>query len=60
MTALAPVPADATVPVLLAAVRRLEQNVDRALRGKEGAIRLAITTLLARGHLLIEDIPGVG
>ena len=60
MTALAPAPADATVPVLLGAVRRLEQNVDRALRGKEGAIRLAITTLLARGHLLIEDIPGVG
>jgi MoxR-like ATPase len=60
MTALAPAPADATVPVLLGAVRRLEQSVDRALRGKEGAIRLAITTLLARGHLLIEDIPGVG
>jgi MoxR-like ATPase len=60
MTALAPAPAAATVPVLLGAVRRLEQNVDRALRGKEGAIRLAITTLLARGHLLIEDIPGVG
>ncbi len=60
MPALAPAPADATVSVLLAAVRRLEQNVDRALRGKEGAIRLAITTLLARGHLLIEDIPGVG
>ncbi len=60
MPALAPAPADATVSVLLAAVRRLEQNIDRALRGKEGAIRLAVTTLLARGHLLIEDIPGVG
>jgi MoxR-like ATPase len=28
--------------------------------GKEGQIRLALTCLLARGHLLIEDLPGVG
>jgi MoxR-like ATPase len=32
----------------------------RIVVGKEDALRLAVTCLLARGHLLIEDIPGVG
>jgi MoxR-like ATPase len=45
---------------LVAAIRRLEQSVASVIRGKPVAIRLAVTTLLARGHLLIEDIPGVG
>src|ERR1700750_707858 len=30
------------------------------IAGKEAAIRLAVCCLLARGHLLIEDVPGVG
>jgi MoxR-like ATPase len=34
--------------------------VGKAIRGKPEAVRMAITSLLARGHLLIEDIPGVG
>jgi MoxR-like ATPase len=38
----------------------LRQNVERVIRGKEGVVRLAVVALLARGHLLIEDIPGVG
>jgi len=41
-------------------IRRLEDNVARALVGKPEAIRLAVIGLLARGHLLIEDVPGVG
>ena len=32
----------------------------RVVKGKEDVIQLALTTLLARGHLLIEDVPGVG
>src|SRR3990172_12279892 len=32
----------------------------RIILGKEHAIRLALTCLIARGHLLIEDLPGVG
>src|SRR5262249_98594 len=32
----------------------------RVIRGKDDAVRHALTTLLARGHLLIEDVPGVG
>jgi MoxR-like ATPase len=38
----------------------IEENVSRAVRGKPEAIRLALVTLLARGHLLVEDVPGVG
>ena len=61
MPALVPAPvAAAAVPALLAAVHRMEAAVASVVRGKPQAIRLAVTTLLARGHLLIEDIPGVG
>ena len=41
-------------------IRRLEENVSRALVGKPEAVRLAVVGLIARGHLLIEDVPGVG
>jgi MoxR-like ATPase len=41
-------------------IRRLEERVGRALVGKPDVIRLAVVGLLARGHLLIEDVPGVG
>ncbi len=42
------------------AVRTLELAVSNIIRGKAEAIRLALSCLLARGHLLIEDVPGVG
>jgi MoxR-like ATPase len=42
------------------AVARLETNVARVFRGGPEAIRLAIVAMLARGHVLIEDVPGVG
>ncbi len=41
-------------------IRRLEDSVGRALVGKSDVVRLAVVGLLARGHLLIEDVPGVG
>jgi MoxR-like ATPase len=41
-------------------VARLEKSVSRALVGKPEAVRLAVVGLVARGHLLIEDVPGVG
>ncbi len=41
-------------------ILRLEENISRALVGKRGVVRLAVVGLLARGHLLIEDVPGVG
>jgi MoxR-like ATPase len=43
-----------------AQVLRLEANLARALVGKADVVRLAVVGLLARGHLLIEDVPGVG
>ena len=43
-----------------ALVRRLEGNIGRCVIGKPEAVRLAVVGLLARGHLLIEDVPGVG
>ncbi|VAX08169.1 FIG022979: MoxR-like ATPases [hydrothermal vent metagenome] len=36
------------------------KNVSQIILGKEKAIRLAVTCLLCRGHILIEDLPGVG
>src|SRR5215471_554877 len=48
------------IPDALGALRRVEEAVGRVIRGKEDAVRYALTTLLARGHLLIEDVPGVG
>lgn len=41
-------------------VAALEANIGRVIRGKPGAIRHTVIALLARGHLLIEDVPGVG
>lgn len=38
----------------------LEQSIAKVIVGKEQEIRLCLVALLARGHLLIEDIPGVG
>ncbi|HPF27876.1 MAG TPA: MoxR family ATPase [Steroidobacteraceae bacterium] len=35
-------------------------SLDRIILGKSHAVRLALACLLARGHLLIEDVPGVG
>jgi MoxR-like ATPase len=38
----------------------IEDNVRSVLRGKPDTVRLALITLVAEGHLLIEDVPGVG
>ncbi len=40
--------------------REIEENVERVVRGKHKEIRLALVALVAEGHLLIEDVPGVG
>ncbi len=38
----------------------LQRSIAQIVKGKEAVIQLALTALLARGHLLIEDVPGVG
>ncbi len=40
--------------------RRIEDNVATVVEGKPEVIRLALITQLAEGHLLVEDVPGVG
>ena len=54
MQALRPLPAP--LPVLV----RLRENVESALEGKSEVVELALVSMLAGGHLLIEDVPGVG
>jgi MoxR-like ATPase len=41
-------------------VALLRGTVERVIKGKGEAVRLAVVTLLAGGHLLVEDVPGVG
>lgn len=41
-------------------LKALEDRINSVIKGKAGEVRLAVATLLARGHLLIEDVPGVG
>lgn len=39
---------------------RLEQNIEVVIKGKNDVVRMAIIGLLAGGHVLFEDVPGVG
>jgi len=39
---------------------RLRKNLDSVLLGKSDVVKLAVAALLAEGHVLIEDVPGVG
>jgi MoxR-like ATPase len=41
-------------------IAQLQRSVATVVKGKEEAIHLSLITLVARGHLLIEDVPGVG
>src|SRR5271156_6509919 len=47
-------------PVALSKLNQLEVALNSAIRGKPEVVRLSLVCLLARGHLLIEDVPGVG
>jgi MoxR-like ATPase len=39
---------------------KIRDNIERVIEGKTDVVRLALIALLAEGHLLIEDVPGVG
>jgi MoxR-like ATPase len=61
----AAVPAEAGTPVMSiddvgARAARIVQNVEAVISGKREAVTAALTVVLAEGHLLIEDVPGVG
>jgi MoxR-like ATPase len=42
------------------AFEKIVANVEQVIQGKDEAIRLALVCMVAEGHLLIEDVPGVG
>ncbi|MBN1477415.1 AAA family ATPase [Candidatus Sumerlaeota bacterium] len=42
------------------ALAKLQRNIETVIKGKSDVIRQALMALLSRGHLLIEDVPGVG
>jgi len=44
----------------VAVAQRILGNVERVLEGKREVVELAVAALFARGHLLLEDVPGVG
>ena len=41
-------------------VQMLKQNIGRVVVGRDEAIELMLCALICRGHVLIEDVPGVG
>jgi MoxR-like ATPase len=41
-------------------IRKLQEAIETVVRGKSEAVKLSLVCLLAEGHLLIEDVPGVG
>src|SRR2546426_6799388 len=45
---------------LASAFRDVEANIERVVQGKRREIRLVLVALVAEGHVLIEDVPGVG
>ena len=48
------------MPVSFDLCKKIEENVSRVIVGKERSIELLLVALLADGHVLIEDIPGLG
>src|SRR5438093_12698828 len=51
-----PVPVNRTFEM----IALLQQNVERVIRGKSEVVQFCIAALLAKGHILLEDVPGVG
>jgi MoxR-like ATPase len=47
-------------PAVAALAQRLSENISRAVKVPEGALRNLVVALLSEGHVLIEDYPGVG
>src|SRR5438270_3386340 len=53
-------PAELAARISPGKLRQVEGALEISIRGKTEAVRMALVCLLARGHLLIEDVPGVG
>ena len=48
------------LPGITRKINQVVENIQKVIVGKEEPIRLMLTALLCRGHVLIEDVPGVG
>ncbi len=46
--------------VIASSVRLLEENIEKVFIGKKEVVRLALTAFFGEGHLLLDDVPGVG
>ena len=55
-----PAPSSITVATVREAGQRITANIERVIEGKQSAVSVGLAVLLAEGHLLIEDVPGVG
>src|SRR5882757_9572023 len=53
-------PSSPEVDELMPLLTRLMENVGSVVLGKPEVIKLAVVALLAEGHVLVEDVPGVG
>jgi MoxR-like ATPase len=60
MRSLETIGGEATNAAAVDKIERLQSAIETVIRGKSEAVRLAIVTLIAGGHLLLEDVPGVG
>ena len=47
-------------PQCFPSLEAVRTDIESVIRGKRAVVDLALTTVLARGHLLIQDVPGVG
>jgi MoxR-like ATPase len=50
----------AALPELRTVTGRIVANIEQVIEGKTATVRLALAVMLAEGHLLLEDVPGVG
>ena len=48
------------VPMILESARRLRENVQQVIIGKDEVIEMALAAVLCEGHILLEDVPGIG
>jgi MoxR-like ATPase len=52
--------AHSNIPSLSRQARGLIDNIEKVIVGKRGVVTQAVTALLAEGHILLEDVPGIG
>jgi MoxR-like ATPase len=55
-----PAPHSADLDTLARATTRIRESIEKVIEGKPEVAKLSVVVLLAEGHLLIEDVPGVG